>query len=86
VLSRARNLTTDRTEGTDPRPADRSDVNALLIVMSNAVGLNSVQNFFSVHRHIPRRVYANANLIAFDPQHRDGDIVPDDEGFTHSSR
>jgi hypothetical protein len=84
VLSRARNLTTDRTRVRVPLPADRSDVTTLLIVISDAVGLNSVQNFFSVYRHIPRRVYANANLIAFYPQHRDGDIVPDDKGFTHS--
>jgi len=85
VLSRARNLTTDRTEITGPRPAGRSNVTAILIVISSAVGLNSVQNLFPMHRHIPRRIYANPNLIAFNPQHRDSDIVSDDQGFPHSS-
>src|SRR3546814_15443883 len=35
---------------------------------------------------VTRRLYTDSHLVAFDPEHRDDDIIADHHGFTHTSR
>src|SRR3546814_8017488 len=35
---------------------------------------------------VTRRLHTDSHLVAFDPEHRDDDIIADHHGFTHTSR
>src|ERR1700722_9453550 len=48
--------------------------------------LDALEDLFAMHRHRAWRVDSHANLIAFDTQDRDGDLVADHDRLTDSPR
>lgn len=47
--------------------------------------LNSGVNFFAMNADVRWCMHPNPDLITFDTQHSDGDVVTDHEPFAHSS-
>jgi len=45
----------------------------------------AVENLLAMHGYLFRCLHANANLIAFDPEHGNSDIVAYHQGLTHSA-
>ena len=48
--------------------------------------LDAFENFFAVNSHSLRRIDADADLIAFHTENRDGHVLAYDDRFTNSSR
>ena len=54
--------------------------------LPDGVRFGPLEDFLAVHGHVLRRSDADANLVALDAQHRDGDRVTDHQGLSHPSR
>jgi len=50
------------------------------------LALNAVENLLAVHRHVLRRLDANPDLIAFDTQDGNVDVIANLQGLANSSR
>jgi len=48
--------------------------------------LDPFVDFFTVYRDIFGRIDADPNLIAFDAQYRDGNVIAYDQGLTNAPR
>jgi hypothetical protein len=48
--------------------------------------LDALVDLFAMHRDILGGIDSQTDLIAFDPQHGDGDFIAHHDRFTHSSR
>jgi hypothetical protein len=50
------------------------------------LGLDAVVNFFAMYRDFLGRIYANADLIAFNSKDGNLNLVTDHDGFTNPTR
>lgn len=47
--------------------------------------LDAIVDFFSMHGHFLRRRDSDADLVAFNAEHRDGNAIADHDAFARSS-
>ncbi|KQN64773.1 hypothetical protein NV64_02810 [Erwinia sp. B116] len=48
-------------------------------------GLNTLINFFAMHRNFFRGVHTDTNLVTFNTQHSYSHLITDHEGLTNST-
>src|SRR5687768_1367057 len=55
-------------------------------IVGAAAALDAVEDLFAVNGHGLRRIDADADLVAFHAENRDGHVLAYDDRFTNSSR